>query len=147
MITRHEKEIEIINGFENDSFKAYSLVPGFSLYQQDMLANRPIEMNSCQINEAIKQLYGNSLKKIQGKYSKADVYVFNFKNETILALSEGNSVGTSWYWITNDNGSRYGNPMLLSFDSEVKHFWSEFCKQITLETKDIIHSKIKKIKP
>ena len=140
-IQRNEYEQDLAIKFEEDLITAYALTPGIAKKSNDLLYNRDYSfMCSVSVKNDIESFFGKSDCFVRGKNNKANLFAFLFKDQNIICTCEGESVGTGWYWVKpEENGSRYGNPMLLSCDKEVKDFWPDFC----ISLKEMIENKSK----
>lgn len=146
-IQRYENEEELSNKFQGDLLKCYSLAPGIAKNRNSLLFSSNFSfMNSVNVKKDIEKIFGKSDCFVIGKQNKANFFAFTFSEKIIVCTCEKGDIGTAWYWADlKEEGSRYGNPMLLSWDKEVKDFWPDFCNEFKelINNKPIINSKSK----
>lgn len=138
-IKRIENEKQLSEQFQNDQLTCYSLAPGAAKNSHSFLKSADCSfMSSVGVKKEINELFGKSACFVNGKVKKANFFAFSFKEKTIICTCESGDIGTGWYWnSSNEQGSRYGKPMLISWDKEVKDFWPQFCEQL----KELIDNK------
>lgn len=148
-IQRCENEKELSEKFQNDLLKCYSLAPGAAKKSSFFSVSEDFSyMSSVSIKKDIEKIFGKSSCFVRGKQNKANFFAFIFNEKTIICTCESGDVGTGWYWnSTKEEGSRYGNPMLLSWDKEVKDFWPDFCNEFKeLISNNLVINRTPKIK-
>lgn len=130
-ITRYKNEKDLAEKFQLDEIKCYSLVPGVAKEIGDFKSNLDYSfMSSFTLKKELEKVFGKSKYLIDGKEQKASCIAFEFREKILFCICENDDIGTGWYLTSMENGSRYGNPMLLPFDKEVKDFWPDFCSEL-----------------
>ena len=130
MIKRSEHEKELANKFESDSLQAHSLAPGIIKNRIDLEDSTDSYSFMCSvgIRKALEKNFGKSNCSVSGKERMAKFFAFTYKEEIVFCVSELGNIGTRWYWVkSQEEGTRFGNAMLLSYDDEIKDFWPDFC--------------------
>ena len=127
-IEKNQKTKQLSTQFQDDLLKCFSLAPGIDKDNNNIFLNSNYSfMNSYEIKKDLENIFGKSNYSVEGKQRKAKFFASEFNEKIIICTCE-KDIGTKWYLADpEESGSRYGNPMLLSWDKEVKHFWPDFC--------------------
>jgi len=86
-------------------------------------------LSGSELGAQLARAFGAATRKGHGKYRRNEHFLFGFRGEVVLAITEKGDRGSQWYWLPRS--ARHGNGRVYAAEApEVAGFWPDMVVEV-----------------